>query len=61
MKVTMRHKISGQRDGADWPDPGETIDVPDDEAVMLLAQGMAVEAPAAGEVGPGETAAAKKR
>lgn len=36
MIVTMLRQLSGTRDGADWPAPGETIDVPDEEAASLL-------------------------
>jgi hypothetical protein len=41
MKVTMRVQISGLRDGVDWPAPGETVDLPDDEAAELIARGQA--------------------
>lgn len=41
MNVTMLCQISGTRDGVDWPAPGETIDVPDDEAASLVANGLA--------------------
>lgn len=41
MKVRMRHKISGTRDGVEWPAPGGEIVLPDDEAVALCKQGMA--------------------
>ena len=44
MKVTMRARLSGTRNGEDWPADGESIDLPDDEAVQLLNQGMAVPA-----------------
>jgi len=40
-KVTMKFQISGTRDGLDWPAPGDTIDVPADEAAALVAQGVA--------------------
>ncbi len=40
-KVTMNFQISGSRDGVDWPAPGDTIDVPPDEADSLVAQGLA--------------------
>jgi hypothetical protein len=50
MLVTMRRQISGTRDGVDWPAPGGTIDVPDDEAATLIQLGHAeadgVETPA---------------
>lgn len=41
MKVTMIVKLSGSRDGQDWPDVGEDLDVPNDEAVQLLGTGLA--------------------
>lgn len=45
--VKMVRQISGSRDGKDWPKPGETIDVPADEAKQLIANGNAVD-PSAG-------------
>lgn len=54
MKVRMVARISGVRDGVDWPAPGEVIDVPAEEAASLMASGLAV---AAAPVAP-ETAAA---
>ena len=41
MNITMRRQISGSRDGVDWPAPGESIDVPDDEAASLIGLGLA--------------------
>ncbi len=41
MNVTMLRKVSGTRDGVDWPDPGESIDVPDEEAAGLIGNGLA--------------------
>ena len=41
MKIVLKHQISGMRNGEYWPAPGSTVDLPDDEAVMLLGQGMA--------------------
>lgn len=46
MQVTMKRQISGTRDGVDWPAPGETIDVPDEEAAGLIANGLAEESTA---------------
>lgn len=43
MNVTMLRKVSGTRDGVDWPDPGESIDVPDEEAASLIMLGLAKE------------------
>jgi hypothetical protein len=40
-KVRMNVKISGSRDGVDWPDKGEVISVPEDEAKTLIANGYA--------------------
>lgn len=40
-KVVMKGKISGTRDGKPWPDVGDTIDLPKDEADRLIRQGMA--------------------
>ncbi len=47
MLITMKTQISGTRDGADWPAPGGTIDVPDGEAADLIAGGLAEPAPQA--------------
>jgi len=41
VRVAMKHQISGTRNGDPWPARGETIDLPDDEAGALLAQGAA--------------------
>lgn len=41
MIITMLRQISGTRDGVDWPAPGDTIDVPDDEAMSLIELGHA--------------------
>jgi hypothetical protein len=41
MLVTMTHQISGTIDGVEWPAPGGTIDVSDDEAATLIANGLA--------------------
>lgn len=64
MLVKMRRQISGTRDGQDWPAPGEEINLPDDEAVTLLGQGMveAVEEKAEPEkaTAPKATTRAKK-
>lgn len=39
--VRMAIKISGTRDGNDWPNPGQTIDVSPAEAADLIAGGYA--------------------
>ncbi len=41
MNIRMIGKVSGVRDGKSWPDAGETLDVPDDEAAALCASGLA--------------------
>lgn len=50
MKIRMRARISGTRDGADWPDAGGTISLDDAEADALVAAGMAVPVRAADDV-----------
>lgn len=42
MQVTMIGEISGSRDGVPWPRIGETINLPDDEAIQLIGNRMAV-------------------
>lgn len=42
MLVRMKLPMSGPRDGADWPPPGDTIEVPDTEGASLCAAGIAV-------------------
>lgn len=37
----MTSQISGLRDGKEWPAPGETIDLPDDEANLVVSGGHA--------------------
>lgn len=41
MKVQMKSRISGTRNGQSWPDVGEVINLPDAEAVDLLNAGLA--------------------
>lgn len=40
--VRLVGRISGTRDGKDWPAPGETIALPEEEANQLLLSGLAV-------------------
>lgn len=44
MLVRMRVEVSGTRNGESWPAKGGTVDLPEDEAVNLIAVGLAVEA-----------------
>ena len=39
--VTIVAYISGARDGKPWPAAGQTISLPDGEAVLLIAAGLA--------------------
>lgn len=39
MKVRMKHKISGTRNGVEWPNAGVVVNVPDDEAENLIKHG----------------------
>ena len=41
MRVRMKAALSGTRDGAPWPKPGGTVDLPDEEAAHLVAAGLA--------------------
>lgn len=41
MRVEMLIKIGGFRDGAEWPDVGGTIEVPDHEADALIGNAYA--------------------
>lgn len=64
MEVRMKVQISGTRNGQEWPARGATIDLPDEEAAHLIAQGSADVAgeneeaePAAEDAAPEENAA----
>jgi len=39
-QYTVRAQISGTRNGEDWPAPGSTIELPEDEAKDYLAAGI---------------------
>ena len=41
MKVQMKFKIQGSRNGVRWPDAGGVVDLPDNEAADLCAAGIA--------------------
>jgi hypothetical protein len=57
MRVQMKTKIGGYRDGVEWPAVGGTIDVPDHEAESLIANGYA--APASEETDDADQDAAE--
>lgn len=63
MRVQMKVKISGTRNGEDWPEVGEILELPADEAVGLLAGGLAEPVEAQPETAtapaPEDTAAAE--
>lgn len=42
MKVEMKIKIAGSRNGVRWPEAGTVLDLPEGEAVDLISQGVAV-------------------
>lgn len=44
MLVRMKTNITGFRNGVEWPAVGGTLEVPDDEAASLIANGYAEEA-----------------
>ena len=39
--IKMLAKITGTRNAVEWPDPGETYELPDDEAAALVASKLA--------------------
>jgi len=41
VKVRMKVGISGTRNGEDWPVPGGTLEVDDEEGMALCAGGLA--------------------
>ena len=41
-KVTMLAKVSGTRDGVQWPEVGGIIDVSEGEAIGLISGGLAI-------------------
>lgn len=43
--IKMLAKITGTRNGIDWPEIGETYELPDDEADQLVSQKLAKYAP----------------
>lgn len=50
MKVRILGRITGLREGVEWPQVGETLDVPEDEARQLVGMGvveLAADEPAA--------------
>lgn len=58
MLVQMNQKITGYRDGAEWPEVGGVIDVPASEAALLIANGYAKEASDGAPTEDGDTAEA---
>lgn len=57
MIITMLRQLSGTRDGVDWPAPGESMEVPDDEGASLIGLQLAK---AADEAPADEAPAARK-
>lgn len=45
MKIVMQVHITGTRNGAEWPERGGVVDLPDDEAESLVNSRLAVRAP----------------
>lgn len=41
MRIRMRYPVSGTRNGQPWPAPGGEIDLPGDEALILIKTQMA--------------------
>jgi hypothetical protein len=64
MRVQMRVKITGDRNGVEWPNAGDVLEVSDLEGAELIGNGMAVPAekpaPEAATAPVAENAAAPK-
>lgn len=41
MQVRMKVTLSGTRDGESWPERGGTVDLPEGEALHMVAGGLA--------------------
>lgn len=41
MRVKLLIELSGARDGAPWPARGEEVELPDEEAALMCANGYA--------------------
>jgi hypothetical protein len=41
MRVQMKVHMSGLRNGVEWPAVGDVVDLPDEEATVLVGQGSA--------------------
>lgn len=59
MKIQMKTKIAGSRNGVRWPVAGSVVDLPDGEAADLCAAGLAE--PVAGEPEKATPRKAEKR
>ena len=57
MKVEMKIRIAGSRNGVRWPEAGGVVDLPDGEAADLCAAGLA--APVAEKAKPEKAVAPK--
>lgn len=54
MKVRMKVTMSGTRNGVDWPPRGETVDLPNAEAVDMINAGLAEPATSNGRKSAGD-------
>ncbi len=57
MKIRMKIRIAGSRNGVRWPEAGSIVDLPDSEGADLCAAGLAEPVP---EVAKPEKATARK-
>ncbi|HEY9351872.1 MAG TPA: hypothetical protein VIP28_01420 [Nocardioides sp.] len=60
MRIRMTVTLPGTRNGQPWPDKGQSIDVPDDEAEQLIRYG-AAEADPTDDDAPPPTARPRSR
>jgi hypothetical protein len=49
MKIRLKSDVSGSRDGVPWPPRGSVVDLPEEEAVPMCQNGMAVPVDSSGD------------
>lgn len=60
MKLRMKTRIEGTRNGVRWPEAGSVVDLPEGEALDLLSQGLADRVDEAPDVAKPQKATARK-
>lgn len=60
MKLRMKTRIEGTRNGLRWPEAGGVVDLPEGEALDLLSEGLAERVEETPEVAKPQKATARK-